>query len=452
MSERKKRHKKDTSKDESFTDELELINFTSNIANARRGRARHYFARTLLIILLALFSLLVLVKYTPFAPAVDMLRIFRGGKYLILLSNNSELRPSGGFIGSFAVANFKGVPKIEYIETNIYKKDNQFTSEHYVDMPEPLQEALGKDTSWQLHDCNWSADFPEAAQTCLWFYNQEYGEQLDGVVEVNATAIQSLLGLTGPIQNSDGSQITEQNFFASLGQSIEKDYWDDPRNESINEPKTILKNLFPELKSKAYKLLLTRDLWHYVLSMLAQKDIVIYSNNTSKQDVAKSNGWTSDLATKSNFLLITNATVGTKTSLAIDQSVTYDIDTISKTATITLNRKHNGITGQYDGGDNINYTNIYLPKGTTLESARLNDKDIKVDTQTPDEYVSYGFWTTLLPSQSLEAQLAVTLPSNLPVKPLDILKQIGSRNEQITVVIDGKTVKRAQLQKDVIVD
>jgi len=55
------------------------------------------------------------------ANYTKVLQIFKlSGKYLILFQNNSELRPSGGFIGSFAVANLENGSIIDiYYDTNI---------------------------------------------------------------------------------------------------------------------------------------------------------------------------------------------------------------------------------------------------------------------------------------------------------------------------------------------
>ena len=60
-------------------------------------------------------------------------RMFLGlnGKYLILFQNNTELRPSGGFIGSFAEADFKkGAIQNYSFETNIYKRDKTYSQQN----------------------------------------------------------------------------------------------------------------------------------------------------------------------------------------------------------------------------------------------------------------------------------------------------------------------------------
>ena len=98
---------------------------------------------------------------------VEPVSLFRDGKFLILFQNNAEIRSSGGFIGSFAVAevqNFE-LKNLEF-NTNIQALDKSFTDKNYVDPQEPLKKFLaGK--SWALRDSNYDASFSDAAKDIL---------------------------------------------------------------------------------------------------------------------------------------------------------------------------------------------------------------------------------------------------------------------------------------------
>jgi len=137
-------------------------------------------------------------------PAANLAYLLRDGNYLILFQNNNELRSSGGFIGSFAEVEVKGGrPGSIDFGTNIYKLDEPFAAQVVVPPPAPLLRITGG--RWTLRDSNWAADFPQAAEQILWFYEREWGmagkeTRLDGVIALTTTVIEELLRLTDPIE------------------------------------------------------------------------------------------------------------------------------------------------------------------------------------------------------------------------------------------------------------
>jgi len=434
-------------------DNIVFNSFIDSVKNIRNFyKAKYTYGIFALISIITLTAVFIVPK-TSLGDAIDILRIFKGGRYLVVLANNSELRPGGGFIGSFAILNTKNIkPKIEYVETNIYKKDNAFTAENYVKLPTPLAKSLGKNTSWQLHDSNWSSNFPESAATALWFYNIEYNDSLDGVILINATAIQQLLTLTGPISEPHSNIVLEyNNFFEAITNAVEKDYWRNPENEKVNEPKTVLKNFIEPLKSK---IVLTPKLtlWSTVKKFLTQKDLVFYNADSKKQAIILKNNWGGAISPKGNFLFVTNATIGTKTSLAVIENATYSINSQNKTAQIDIIRQHTGKKGDYNGGENINYTIVHLPIGSTLSELKIDGKEISendIDFQEIDDYCSYGFWTILPPQSSTDIKIKFDLPGNIDLNKIDIFKQVGSKNENYIVKIDDQEIFNGPLKNDI---
>jgi len=395
-------------------------------------------------------ALAIIIPKTSIGLALDLAKTVKGGRHLVLLANNTELRPSGGFIGSFAIIDTRPlVPKIEYIETNIYKADNQFAQNNFIDLPAPLQKVLGKDKSWALHDSNWSTDFPESAQTSLWFYQQEYNDTLDGVILINATSVRDLLALTGPITNTDTKIVLNyNNFFAVLSNAIENDYWLDPRNEEINEPKSILKNLFPALKGKIASLR-KWDILRFTVRALKRKDIALYNTNPQKEKIILYHNWGGHINPAGNFLYVTNAAVGTKTSLATHESIEYRLQSSNKLAQIKITRKHTGKNGAYDGGSNINYTIVHLPASTQLREILVGgEKNNTVDKSSGVRYDSYGFWNTTAPGSTTVIDITADLPADLALRPLTVFKQLGSANENISIYLDNVLLIRHNLDTD----
>ena len=122
-------------------------------------------------------------------------------RYLVLTQDPAELRPTGGFIGSYGI--------IAFDRGRITEK--QFGDVAPLDIPwdypriEPPRDLadylLGPKQPWQLADANWSPDFPTSAQDALRLYTNESGDKrIDGVLGITTHTIDALLEVTGPIE------------------------------------------------------------------------------------------------------------------------------------------------------------------------------------------------------------------------------------------------------------
>jgi hypothetical protein len=125
-------------------------------------------------------------------------------RYLVLTQDPSELRPSGGFIGSFGIIAFDKGRITERHFQDIVPLD--FTNNYpFVRPPQELADyLLGPTQSWQLADAGWSPDFPTSAQDALRLYTNESGDaRIDGVLGMTTYTIDELLKVTGPISVPD---------------------------------------------------------------------------------------------------------------------------------------------------------------------------------------------------------------------------------------------------------
>ncbi len=117
--------------------------------------------------------------------------------YLVLLQNNMELRPGGGFLGQFAtveVLNAK-IVSLEVRDANHLDKEIK----EDIPAPETFKKWLGVDTM-KFRDSNWELDFPTNAKNAMKLYNLgDKQKEFDGVFAVNGRIIEDLLGITGPI-------------------------------------------------------------------------------------------------------------------------------------------------------------------------------------------------------------------------------------------------------------
>lgn len=159
----------------------------------------------------------------------------REKKYLILFQNNNELRPGGGFIGSFAIARVKNGNLVDLKIHDVYDADGQLSAR--VEPPYPLKEHMGVE-NWFLRDSNFAVDFLENAARAAFFLRLEMGQEVDGVIAMDTHLISSLLEKTGPLEIADyGESVTGDNFSELLQSEIEDDFFpgSQKKRELLNE-------------------------------------------------------------------------------------------------------------------------------------------------------------------------------------------------------------------------
>jgi uncharacterized protein DUF4012 len=121
-------------------------------------------------------------------------------RYLVLTQNPAELRPTGGFIGSYGIIVFDRGNLAEHEFRDVFLLDGP-RGNPYIEPPQELVDyLLGPGQGWQLADANWSPDFPTSAQDAVRLYASESGDQeIDGVLGITTHTIDDLLQVTGPV-------------------------------------------------------------------------------------------------------------------------------------------------------------------------------------------------------------------------------------------------------------
>lgn len=399
-----------------------------------------------------------------FGDRVNLIRQIYQGRYLLVFQNNSELRPSGGFIGSYAVADTK-LLRLDnmQINTNIYKYDDKYDYVLQIEPPRQfLQTVLGDRKYWAMRDSNWSVDFAKSAQNVAWFYREEGGSAVDGVIAINASVVRDLLGIIGPIKLKDENvTIDENNFFNELYNQIEVVYYQDPANRANNEPKKILNEMYPilldRIKQKQYRL----EVIKLIIQEFRQRHIQFYSpNNLIEQAFRWFNISGEIKQTKTaDYLYINNANLaGNKSSFNVDQKVvlnTFIDDDGNITDTINITRSHRG-TGIWPDGDNFNYQRLIVPKGSVLLKTELDDKDISQDVETTEESnkTVFGYWFNITVGSSKTAKIIYRLPKK--IKKIDGYslfwqKQSGVISDYLEVIINDQKTYAGDTKSDQLI-
>lgn len=150
--------------------------------------------------------------------------------YLVLFQNNMELRPTGGFIGSFALITFEGGRMTDINVQDVYSADGQLKG--HVEPPNPIKRYLGEG-GWYLRDANWDPDFPNSANKIEWFLEKEINQKVDGVFAIDLEIIKELIKVTGPINLNDYNKtIDHKNIYEVTQFEVEDNFFPGSRNKS----------------------------------------------------------------------------------------------------------------------------------------------------------------------------------------------------------------------------
>ncbi|MBU1085478.1 DUF4012 domain-containing protein, partial [Patescibacteria group bacterium] len=206
--------------------------------------------------------------------------------YLLLFQNSSEIRPTGGFIGSYGLLTFEKGKLLDFSVEDIYSADGQLKG--FVEPPAPIKEFLGQST-WFFRDSNWDPDFTVSAQRAEWFLNKTINRNVDGVIAVNLPAVKELLKATGPINLPDyNEEITAENLFERAEYRSEIDFF-----PGSTQKKDFLgalsREIFEKLKQSS-----TSDILKFAQSFeagLAQKQLLVYLHDQQSQKLLLEQNW-----------------------------------------------------------------------------------------------------------------------------------------------------------------
>lgn len=292
-------------------------------------------------------------------------------RYLMIFQNNAELRPTGGFMGSFALVDVdKGkVRNMEIPGGGTYDLKGSLTER--LSSPQPLHLINPR---WQFQDANWYPDFPTSAKQITWFYDKSGGPTVDGVIAVTATFMEKLLAITGPIEMPEYDKvITSQNFFYETQRAVEIEY-----DKAENRPKQFIADLAPRVLERVMNADRERflELAGTLDESLARKEIQFWTKDEDLESRIAALGWAGEVkSTDGDYLYLVHTNIaGQKTDLVMKDEVHHAAKVLpdgSGIVTLTISRTHGGQKNAlFSGVRNVDYLRVYVPKGSTLVEAR----------------------------------------------------------------------------------
>ena len=369
-------------------------------------------------------------------------------RFLLLLQNNDELRPTGGFLGTYGILELSGGEIKTLVTEDTYHLDMPVKDTLNTTPPLVLKTYLKVD-KWFLRDSNWSPDWPTAAKDIQFVYKEELNllKQADpgfsGVIGITPDLISDLIKLTGPI-TVKGQEYNQDNFQKLLQYNVEVAYKDE--NISSWDRKNIINDIIEELKDRLMAMPLSRvqDLVLLLERNLEQKNILVYFNNPIYQDQINDLSWAGRVKkVKGDYLMVVDANLAAfKSDAVMVKSINYSLKAKDEyKAKLMLHYRH---TGGFDWRTTRyrSYTRVYVPSGSQIigikgeEAGTLN---VYYDPNL-DKNV-FAFFLVVEPGKEKTIEIEYKLTNkDLTADNYSLLvqKQPGRRTGQLTVDLDFK--------------
>lgn len=295
----------------------------------------------------------------------------RDQRYLLVFQNNTEMRASGGFIGSYALMDFRDgeIRQIEAPGGGSY--DTEAGLKHKIISPQPLHLV---NPLWHFWDANWWPDWPASAEKLMWFYEKSDGPTVDGVISLTPTVLEDILKVIGPVKLKDdyGLTLTADNFWLEVQTLAER------QPDETNRPKEIIGDALDAIMAKLPARLnkeMLADLLKLTEKNLRQKHILLYFTDERLQSTLADFGWDAKVAeAERDYLMVVNTNIaGGKSDRAIRETISHHAAAGpdgSIVNTVRVKREHTGEKKDpYSGVRNVNWARVYVPAGSELLEA-----------------------------------------------------------------------------------
>lgn len=344
-------------------------------------------------------------------------------KYLVLFQNNMELRPTGGFIGSFALISFNKGRLTEIVVNDVYSADGQLKG--HVDPPQAIRDHL-REGGWYLRDSNWDPNFPDSAIKAEWFLDKEINTQVDGVISVDLNFIQNLLKITGPINLTDFNKtITADNLYISTQSEVEANFFPGSIKKA-SFMTSLSKQLITELEnleSDKYFLLVKE-----IYNSLESRYVQLYFHDLNAQSAISSLGYSGEITLKTDCgprcyedkYMLVDANMGVnKANFFVRRAQDLKVNVSKSSINHELLTTYTNTANRVLGTDGVykNYARLLIPSDSKIVGIRVYDmyggyEDLKYDIYEITGRREVGFLINVLPDEAKKVQVVWNTPTN----------------------------------------
>jgi hypothetical protein len=339
----------------------------------------------------------------------DILGFEKKKKYLLLFQNNMELRPGGGFIGSYGLISVEN-GKFGKVEIHdVYDADGKLTT--HMEPPFALSR-FGGATHWFLRDSNFAVEGSVTAAASTELLRRSTGEKVDGVVMLDTDFVKYLIEAIGPVDVADYKERVDSSNFYLLTQKHAEEGFFPGSTQKKDFLRSLLGSILNRLsESEAFPYMKIAGV---VERSIKEKHLQFVPLDQKIQKIFAVNSLTGDILdereepenTFLDFLAIVDANIGAnkgnyylKRSVLQEASISQSGQLFGQT-TITL--ENTSTKDSIFGGEYKTYLRLVLPRGSDIRSVLIDGRQVQIiDAVTsPSVYKASGF----VPPEGLEIE------------------------------------------------
>ncbi len=252
--------------------------------------------------------------------------------YLLLIQNEDELRPTGGYltaVGSVVVKDGK------LLSMNIESSEKvDDLTKPYPNAPWQLDEYMMAEIL-MLRDANWFTNFPTSAEWVEYLYSYSRAYSVDGVIAIDQNVVVEILKALGPIRvDGVNFEITTDNVLSYMRSAKEArppgvvGDWD--RKQFIGKLAKPLLEKILNARGSTWS-----SLAPALIQLLDERHILLQFDDVETTNLLARRAW--DGAVRplqdSDFLMVVDSNIGfNKSSASLVTSLNYKVDLTSPTA------------------------------------------------------------------------------------------------------------------------
>jgi len=392
--------------------------------------------------------------------------------YLLLVQNEDELRPTGGFISAVGTLLVQDGKINSLTIEDSYALDNW--SRPYPAAPWQLQQYMGSPVM-VLRDTSWFTNFPTAALYAETLYSYAKDYSVNGVIAIDQQFLVEILGVTGPIKlEGEPNPIDSSNVISYMRASKI------PTPEDLASPGWSRKAFLIKIANALMEKIFSGDIQperfvSVLLQVLNEHHLLLKFDNSPLTSLLARYRWDGAVRPDGgDFLMVVDTNVGfNKTNAMVESSLVYDVDLTSPQSPIgsltvvhtnnadgIICKQSNKVNAPGEKYYNItdcywNYMRVYMVGGTELLEAvpqfvpsswMILWQNVPAQVDILDEGIdgvqAFGTLQVVPGGQSLTTSFRFALPAGiLEVQPgsgqfiyrLLVQKQPGTLADPITI-------------------
>ncbi|MCA9349917.1 DUF4012 domain-containing protein [Candidatus Saccharibacteria bacterium] len=376
-------------------------------------------------------------------------------RVLILFANNAEQRFGGGFIGTVGIIeNGEGQMQVEDIRS-VYYYDwiNNEAVYPVIDISSEIGPGNFTGKGF-LRNSGLYMNWPDSAKLALEAMEVNTGQEFDTVLQITPDVLIDILRVTGPIYlDQYGLEVSADNFRTVVQLEVESGQ----DKAEGDDPKTILGVLSNAIITRILDLnisTISQLAQNIVTSQIASKQLVGYSTNPKINQAFQNLNMTGELEPGfDNYLAVSELTYAANNSAyylgqEIKQQIRID-QTGQVTVDLLIEREHTSdraglYTDPVHGfdtwliSDNINYSEIAIPRGSKLVASSISPDEITSHREAERDIYQFKLDTKVLSTS--KAKFRYILPTKLDLtKDFDfeflLQRSVGQKSSQYTIQI-----------------